>query len=179
MSKAWSISQKCCYGMKRVCREWKVPRSSEYGRLQRVKSEKPIEKRGPKPLLSDEEILKLFYDVEEMSVKEAEKLDDLPNKVLIEDATDSEKGLVVARAFEPLSKAVVKQIAELGVTKIKVVDTTADEGIVIKCMKKDPAKNEEEALKDIYRRLRPGDLPTAANARAFAAVGGSPGRSRR
>jgi DNA-directed RNA polymerase subunit beta len=116
---------------------------------------------------TDEEILKLFYDVEEMSVKEAEKLDDLPNKVLIEDATDSEKGLVVARAFEPLSKAVVKQIAELGVTKIKVVDTTADEGIVIKCMKKDPSKNEEEALKDIYRRLRPGDPPTAANARAL------------
>ncbi len=116
---------------------------------------------------TDEEILKLFYDIEEMTVKEAEKLDDLPNKVLIEDAVDQEKGLVVARAFEPLSKAVVKQIAELGVNRLKVVDTTADEGIVIKCMKKDPAKNEEEALKDIYRRLRPGDPPTAANARAL------------
>ena len=116
---------------------------------------------------TDEEILKLFYEVEEFSVKEAEKREDLPNKVLIEDATDPEKGLVVARAFEPLSKAVVKQIAELGVSKIKVVDTTLDDGIVIKCMKKDPAKNEEEALKDIYRRLRPGDPPTAANARAL------------
>src|SRR5213082_3458051 len=116
---------------------------------------------------TDEEILKLFYEVEEMSVKEAEKRDDLANKVLIEDAMDEEKGLVVARAFEPLSKAVVKQIAELGINKIKVVDTTLDEGIVIKCMKKDPAKNEEEALKDIYRRLRPGDPPTAANARAL------------
>jgi len=116
---------------------------------------------------TDEEILRLFYDIETLSVKEAEKLDDLPNKVLIEDAVDEEKGLVVARAFEPLSKAVVKQIAELGIHKIKVVDTTLDEGIVIKCMKKDPAKNEEEALKDIYRRLRPGDPPTAANARAL------------
>jgi DNA-directed RNA polymerase subunit beta len=116
---------------------------------------------------TDEEILRLFYEVEEISVKEAEKLEDLANKVLIEDAVDDEKGLVVARAFEPLSKAVVKQIAELGVSKIKIVDTTADEGIIIKCMKKDPAKNEEEALKDIYRRLRPGDPPTAANARAL------------
>jgi len=116
---------------------------------------------------TDEEILKLFYHVEEVSVKEAEKLEDLANKVLIEDALDEDKGLVVARAFEPLSKAVVKQIAELGVKKIKVVDTASDEGIVIKCMKKDPAKNEEEALKDIYRRLRPGDPPTAANARAL------------
>src|SRR5512140_751003 len=116
---------------------------------------------------TDEEILKLFYDVEEFSVKEAEKREDLPNKVLIEDAVDQDKGLVVARAFEPLSKAVVKQIAEVGVTKLKVVDTTLDDGIIIKCMKKDPAKNEDEALKDIYRRLRPGDPPTAANARAL------------
>jgi DNA-directed RNA polymerase subunit beta len=116
---------------------------------------------------TDEEILRLFYDLEDLSVKEAEKRDDLANKVLIEDVMDADKGLVVARAFEPLSKAVVKQIAEIGVHKIRVVDTAADEGIVIKCMKKDPAKNEEEALKDIYRRLRPGDPPTAANARAL------------
>jgi DNA-directed RNA polymerase subunit beta len=42
-----------------------------------------------------------------------------------------------------------------------------DDGIMIKCLKKDPTKDEEEALKDIYRRLRPGDPPTAANARAL------------
>ncbi|HOW79822.1 MAG TPA: DNA-directed RNA polymerase subunit beta, partial [Verrucomicrobiota bacterium] len=116
---------------------------------------------------TDEEILKLFYEIEEFSVKEAEKRDDLANKVLIEDAVDQAEGLVIARAFEPLSKAVVRQIAELGVSKIRVVDTTQDDGIIIKCMKKDPAKNEEEGLKDIYRRLRPGDPPTTANARAL------------
>jgi DNA-directed RNA polymerase subunit beta len=116
---------------------------------------------------SDADVLKLFYDIEELTVKAAENLDDIQNKVLIEDAVDQEKGIAVARAFEPLSKAVVKQIAELGVNRIRVVDTTVDDGIVIKCLKKDPAKNEEEALKDIYRRLRPGDPPTAANARAL------------
>ncbi|HAV61129.1 MAG TPA: DNA-directed RNA polymerase subunit beta, partial [Verrucomicrobiales bacterium] len=116
---------------------------------------------------TDGEIIKLFYDLEEYSVKEAEKLEDIQNKVLIEDAVDEDKGIIVARAFEPLSKAVIKQIAELGINKIKVVDTSVDDGIVIKCIKKDPTKNEEEALKDIYRRLRPGDPPTAANARAL------------
>src|SRR5258708_29868874 len=50
---------------------------------------------------------------------------------------------------------------------MKFVNTPSDDGIVIKCMKKDPAKNGEEALKAIYRRLRPGDPPTAANARAL------------
>ena len=116
---------------------------------------------------SDMDILKLFYDIEELTIKQAEGLEDIQNKVLIEDAIDQDKGIVVARAFEPLSKAVVKQIAELGVNKIRVVDTNVDDGIIIKCLKKDPTKNEEEALKDIYRRLRPGDPPTAANARAL------------
>ncbi len=116
---------------------------------------------------SDGDIIKLFYDIEDYSVKAAEKLEDIQNKVLIEDAVDEDKGIVVARAFEPLSKAVIKQIAELGITKIRVVDTSVDDGIIIKCIKKDPTKDEEEALKDIYRRLRPGDPPTAANARAL------------
>ena len=116
---------------------------------------------------SDAEILNLFYDIELIPVKKAAGLEDIGNKVLTEDALDLEKGVVVARAFEPLSKAVVKQIAELGVDKIRVVDTSTDDGIIIKCLKKDPTTNEEEALKDIYRRLRPGDPPTAANARAL------------
>jgi len=116
---------------------------------------------------SDEEILKLFYEVETLSVKAAENLEDLQNKVLVHDAVDEEKGVAVGRAFEPLSKAVIRQIADLGINKIKVVDTTVDDGIVVKCLKKDPARDEDEALKDIYRRLRPGDPPTPANARAL------------
>jgi len=116
---------------------------------------------------ADVDVLKLFYEIEELTIKEAEGLETIQNKVLIEDAVDAEKGIVVARSFEPLSKAVIKQIAELGTNKIRVVDTAADDGIVIKCIKKDPTKDEDEALKDIYRRLRPGDPPTAANARAL------------
>src|SRR5205809_4034829 len=59
------------------------------------KGEKDKEKDKDAHKGSDEEILKLFYDVEEMSVKEAEKREDLANKVLMGDATDAEKGLVV------------------------------------------------------------------------------------
>ena len=116
---------------------------------------------------SDADILRLFYDIQEVTVKAASKMDDIQNRVLIEDVLDLDKGAVVARAFEPLSAAVVREIAKLGLKKIKVVDTSVDEGIIIKCLKKDPTTNEEEALKDIYRRLRPGDPPTAANARAL------------
>ncbi|MBT5925184.1 MAG: DNA-directed RNA polymerase subunit beta, partial [Verrucomicrobia bacterium] len=116
---------------------------------------------------TDADILRLFYDIEDISVKAATGMDDIQNKVLIEDILDLDKGAVVARAFEPMSAAVVREIASMGLKKIKVVDTSVDDGIIIKCLKKDPTTNEEEALKDIYRRLRPGDPPTAANARAL------------
>ncbi|MBP7825817.1 MAG: DNA-directed RNA polymerase subunit beta [Verrucomicrobia bacterium] len=116
---------------------------------------------------TDEEILRLFYPLQDLSLKEASKRDDLENLVLTQDAHDPATGQVLARAFEPLSKAILKQLTDAGHTKLQVADTTFDDGILIKCLKKDPAKNEEEALKDIYRRLRPGDPPTPANARAL------------
>src|SRR5690348_11972000 len=80
--------------------------------------EKEKSKKDDKVRGTDEEILRLFYEIEELSIKQADALEDIQNRVLVEDAVDADKGIVVARAFEPLSKAVVKQIAELGVNKI-------------------------------------------------------------
>jgi DNA-directed RNA polymerase subunit beta len=114
---------------------------------------------------SDEEIIKLFYQIEDLKLKDF--AEDGPEKVLIADVVDQEKGVVVGRAFEPLTKAVVKQIVDLGVDKVKVVDTSADDGVIIKCLKKDPCEDAEGALKEIYHRLRPGDPPTIANAQAM------------
>ena len=116
---------------------------------------------------TDQEILEMFYDIDEITLKAAEKHEDLANLVLVEDAEDEEKNVIVARAFEPLSRAVLKQLSTIGIKKIKVVDISRDEGLIIKCMKKDPTHNEDEALKEIYGRLRPGDPPTAANSRAL------------
>ena len=116
---------------------------------------------------SDQEILELFYDIQDLTPKKADQHDDIQNLVLVDDIVDEEKNLIVARAFEPLSRAVLKQITQLGVKSLRVVDTAVDEGLIIKCMRKDPTKNEEEALKDIYARLRPGDPPTVANSRAL------------
>src|SRR5438094_9577792 len=54
----------------------------------------------------------------------------------------------------------------LKVHEVKVIDISHDD-TVVKALRKDPAHDQEEALKDIYRRLRPGDPPTVANARAL------------
>src|SRR2546426_1911677 len=113
---------------------------------------------------SDEEVIKLFYNIE--TLKLSEKLDEekLATKVLTAEIRDGE--VTVARAFEPLTLATVHQIMALKVHEVKVIDISNDDTIV-KALRKDPAHDQEEALKDIYRRLRPGDPPTVANARAL------------
>ncbi|CAA6677500.1 MULTISPECIES: DNA-directed RNA polymerase subunit beta [unclassified Lentimonas] len=116
---------------------------------------------------SDADILNLFYELEEITVADALKRDSVSNLVLTEDIVDADKGVVLARAFEPLTKTIVRSFEKAGLQKVVTIDTTVDDGAIIRCLKKDPTQNEEEALKDIYKRLRPGEPPTTANAKAL------------
>src|SRR6476619_5946888 len=112
----------------------------------------------------DEEVIKLFYNIETLKLSEKLGEEELATKVLIADVLDGE--VTVARAFEPLTAATVRQIMALGQSDVKVIDISHDD-TVVKALKKDPAHDQAEALKDIYRKLRPGDPPTVANAKAL------------
>ena len=112
----------------------------------------------------DGDIIKIFYNIEKLRLTNDLEEEELSTRVLIQDVRDGE--ITVARAFEPLTKATVQQILTLGIGEVDVVDAK-DDDTIIKSIKKDPAHDEEEALKDIYRRLRPGDPPTVANARGL------------
>lgn len=116
---------------------------------------------------SDYEILNFFYNIEDLKVKDTLKMESVSRLVLVEDLVDAEKGAVLARSFEPLTKTIVRSIEAAGITEVRVIDTTVDDGAIIRCLKKDPTRNEEEALKDIYKRLRPGEPPTTTNAKAL------------
>jgi len=116
---------------------------------------------------TDEDIISLFYRIEPMKLAEDLEENELSQKVLIKEVRDTANAdLVVARAFEPLTKTVVRSLLDLGLKSVEVVDIRVDDTI-LKCLKKDPSKDTESALKEIYRRLRPGDPPTVTNAKAL------------
>ena len=116
---------------------------------------------------TDEEIISLFYRIENLKLSEGLEEAELSQKVLIKEVRDAANAdLVVARAFEPLTKGVVRQLLDLGLKTAEVVDIRVDDTI-LKCLKKDPTKDTESALKEIYRKLRPGDPPTVTNAKAL------------
>ena len=113
---------------------------------------------------SERELIEQFYKVRKLKLSESMDEEELSPMVLFEDIKDGD--LVVARAYDPLTIGVVRQLLALKIKTIEVVDSRDDE-ILLKSLRKDPAEAEESALKDIYKKLRPGDPPTAANARAL------------
>ena len=48
-----------------------------------------------------------------------------------------------------------------------ILDTFGDDDRLIRTLEKDNTKNSDEGVKEIYRRLRPGDPPTVVNARSM------------
>jgi DNA-directed RNA polymerase subunit beta len=116
---------------------------------------------------ADVDILNLFYEIKDLKVSKALDMENVSTLVLVEDAIDAQKGVVLARAFEPLTKQIVRTFEKHEISAIRIIDTAIDEGAIIRALKKDPSRNEEEALKEIYKRLRPGEPPTTANAKAL------------
>ncbi len=113
---------------------------------------------------TDREIINEFYSPETLKLNDNLDENELGHKVPFEDIMDGE--LVVAKAYEPLTIGIVRQLIALGHKSVEVIDAREDE-ILIKSLRKDPAHDEDSALKDIYRKLRPGDPPTASNSKAL------------
>jgi DNA-directed RNA polymerase subunit beta len=114
---------------------------------------------------TDEELLGLYYTFKKFAVSKKVKETDLANLVLKSDIVDSDSGNMLARRYDKLTLDLISQIAVSGHTSIDVVDISFDEGLFLDSVKKDPSRDTEEALKDIYAKLRPGDPPSVANAK--------------
>src|SRR6187397_2539838 len=85
------------------------------------------------------------------------------------DIVDPETGEVILEANEELSPRVISMAQEKKVDKIEVFFPERDEvgQIISQTLKKDPIRTHEEALIEIYRRLRPGDPPTLDSSRSL------------
>ena len=119
----------------------------------------------------DKDILALFYQHRELTAKAALDLDpeELSQLVYADPIVDVETGKVVAKQYDKLSRETLKEIhKQLPKQKFGVFDTAFDNGSIILSLRKDigAVRNEEEALKEIFRKLRPGEPVNVKGARA-------------
>ena len=88
-------------------------------------------------------------------------------RALARDVVDDESGEVIAETGALLTDALIKKIRKADMTKVQVFVTSgrAESTLIRNTLAKDPTKAEEEALKQIYALLRPGDAPNRETAK--------------
>jgi len=113
---------------------------------------------------TDRDLLGLFYTIEEQEVAALAQKPEVSGLLLVEDVVDAREGIVLARAYEALSKTTLKAFGAAGIGKVEVFDASVDDGMIVRSLERDTTHNTEEALKEIYKRLRPGEPVTATSA---------------
>src|SRR5207237_6374597 len=85
------------------------------------------------------------------------------------DVVDPSTGEVILEANEELTPRVISMAQEKNVDRIEIFFLEKDDvgPIIGATLKKDPIHTHEEALIEIYRRLRPGDPPTLDSSRSL------------
>ena len=114
---------------------------------------------------TDESILGAFGTTETVSFSSAADLKPLVGSILGERIADGHTGQIVLRAGSKITEEWLDTIWQSGKRELKLVSQVPPE--IIKTLEKDHTTTREEALLDIFRRLRPGDLVNLPSAEAL------------
>ncbi|OLD56724.1 MAG: DNA-directed RNA polymerase subunit beta, partial [Acidobacteria bacterium 13_1_40CM_2_64_6] len=104
-------------------------------------------------------------NVEAVGISDAE----LEGAFAAADVVDPATGEVILEANEEMTPRVISMAQEKNVDRLEIFFPEKDEvgPIISQTLKKDPIHTHEEALIEIYRRLRPGDPPTLDSSRSL------------
>src|SRR6516164_8491290 len=95
--------------------------------------------------------------------------EDLEGAFAVGDIVDTNTGEVIVETNNELTQNIIRQVIDAGVPEIPVFFPERDDiGVVLsQTLRKDTIKTTQEALIEIYRKLRPGDPPTLETATAL------------
>lgn len=112
------------------------------------------------------DIIEEFFSTRKAKVKSEKDFAKLVGKILAQDVIDEESGVVFGKAAEKLTTAMLKRMSDAGTDSIRIAEDADENNPIIKMLTKDPTDSYESALKDFYRKIRPGEPSTLSNARS-------------
>ncbi|MBN9378290.1 MAG: DNA-directed RNA polymerase subunit beta [Chlamydiales bacterium 38-26] len=112
------------------------------------------------------DIIEEFFSTRKVKIKNEKEFIKYVGKILAQDVVDEENGLVFGKAAEKLTTAMLKRMVDAGIDVIRIAEDADDTSPIIKMLAKDPTDSYESALKDFYRKIRPGEPATLSNARS-------------
>lgn len=112
----------------------------------------------------DADIIKAFCDVEEFQLAaHSSRLKD--EEWVAAQTIKTETGENRVTAGQPITPELITSLVASGIPSIKATRSPAVE--IAKTLERDYTKSQEEALVDIYKKLRPGDPPTVESAKSL------------
>src|SRR4051812_39577145 len=106
--------------------------------------------------------------IEEAGIKKLEiPLEAVLGRVASEDIVDDKTGEVLLETNQELSDSKLKELAAKGIKQVKVIytDNLTHGSFIRDTLSQDKITSPEEALIEIYKRMRPGDPPTVEAAK--------------
>ena len=105
----------------------------------------------------------VFKDMVKAKVEFVEvATNDIEGAYIAADVVDMSTGEILAEANQELTPAIVARIVDAGITSFEMFFPERDDvgNVVSATLRKDGVKAQNDALLEIYRKLRPGDPPT-------------------
>ena len=122
-------------------------------------------------------ILKLYYRTEPVTLgrtrvkigTKSHAPEDLVGRTLAEDVVDPETGEILVDAAEELTDAAVDRLMVSHVKEFHVIveEDLAHDPSIAQTLTLDPSQTQEDAYREVYARIRPGDPATDATTRSF------------
>ena len=123
---------------------------------------------------SDEEVLRLFNMIEEVSIDDPDIQKYVGKTVFFSQEevgiVDQETGEIFLEKDGELEEEMIPQLKKLGIKTLKFIVTDERIGgseIINKTLRKDTVQSETDAIEAIYRQLRSGDPPDLETARGL------------
>ncbi|MDD2479261.1 MAG: DNA-directed RNA polymerase subunit beta [Victivallaceae bacterium] len=113
---------------------------------------------------TNKEILSNIYKVSSFTVTKLLKQSDISCYYTIDDVVNADGALVLEELVQ-LNETHLKRLQSMDVAKLELAYIPDGDNYIIGCLRRDPSRNSDEALKEIYKRMRPGDPPNLANAK--------------
>jgi DNA-directed RNA polymerase subunit beta len=115
---------------------------------------------------SDADIIEEFFSTVKVKIRSDKDFTKLVGKILAEDVIEEQSGTIFGKASEKLTTAMLKKMLDAGIPAVRIAEDADETSPVIKMLAKDPTDSYESALKDFYRKIRPGEPATLSNARS-------------
>jgi DNA-directed RNA polymerase subunit beta len=105
----------------------------------------------------------VYREIQKAKIEQVEvAANDLEGAYVAADVIDMSTGEVLVEANHELTSTTLGKLAEAGITNFEIFFPERDDAgnVISATLRKDAVKSQNDALLEIYRKLRPGDPPT-------------------